>query len=61
MDADPGETKDVKEQHPDVVAHLQAIAAKARLDLGDGKKPGPGIRKPGRLGPNDTHLNTTVE
>jgi len=33
--SDPGETHDVAAQHPDVVEKLQAIAARARADLGD--------------------------
>jgi arylsulfatase A-like enzyme/dienelactone hydrolase len=33
--ADPGETKDVAAEHPEVVARLHALAAEARADLGD--------------------------
>jgi arylsulfatase A-like enzyme len=32
---DPGESTDVAASHPDVVAQIQAIAERARLDLGD--------------------------
>jgi arylsulfatase A-like enzyme/predicted esterase len=32
---DPGETRNVAAEHPDVVARLQALAAEARADLGD--------------------------
>lgn len=49
--SDPGETKDVSAQHPDVVKRLEALAEKARADLGDtltGRK-GSGVRAPGRL------------
>ncbi|MBI1900247.1 MAG: sulfatase [Planctomycetia bacterium] len=49
--ADPGETTNVAEKHPDVVARLQLLAEKARDDLGDSltKRKGKGIRPPGRL------------
>jgi len=56
--ADPGETTDVAQQHPEVVARLQALAAKAREDLGDkltGAK-GKGVREPGRLGEGEPKL-----
>ena len=32
---DPGETRDLADAHPEIVARLQAEAAKARADLGD--------------------------
>jgi hypothetical protein len=35
---DPGETKDLSADKPDVVAALQKLAAGAREDLGDGLK-----------------------
>lgn len=41
LQSDPGETIDVKEQHPDVMTELNAIADKYRKELGDdltGKK-----------------------
>lgn len=49
--ADVGETKDVAGQHPDVVARLQALAEKARNDLGDSltQRTGRGVREPGRV------------
>ena len=49
MENDIGETTDVKDKHPDVVTKLQALAAKMRKDLGDGKNRGSGRRMPGRL------------
>ncbi len=50
---DPGETKNVASEHPEVVARLRRLAEKARDDLGDrltGRR-GRGIRPPGRLPP----------
>lgn len=48
---DIGETKDVKDQHPEVVARLQALADKCRQELGDSrlKLKGRGQRIPGQL------------
>ncbi|MEM6674237.1 MAG: sulfatase-like hydrolase/transferase [Planctomycetota bacterium] len=53
LDADPGETTNVAEEHPDVVEALQALAEEARAELGDTrtKKKGRGVRPPGRLDP----------
>jgi hypothetical protein len=48
---DPGETVDLAAGHPDIVRRLEALAEKARADLGDtltGRK-GSGVRPPGRL------------
>jgi arylsulfatase len=35
LDADPGETKNVAHQHPDIVARLTQLAAPIRAELGD--------------------------
>jgi arylsulfatase A-like enzyme len=35
LDADIGEQRDVAAAHPDVVAHLTALAMQARADIGD--------------------------
>jgi arylsulfatase len=45
-----GETKNVAEQHPDVVRRLEALAEKAREELGDStmNRKGKGVRPPGR-------------
>lgn len=54
LERDPGEKTDVSGKHPDVVKRLQALADKARADLGDaatGKK-GNGVRPPGKLDKN---------
>ena len=55
---DLGETTDVAAAHRDVVERLQALAAKARADLGDKltDTKGTGVRPAGRLGPDDVRL-----
>ena len=55
---DVGETTNVADKYPDVMARLQRAAEKARKDLGDKltHRKGPGIRGPGRLGPGDKRL-----
>ncbi len=49
--SDPAETHDVKAEHPEVLAHLLAIAESARDDLGDSlqNRGGAGRRMPGRV------------
>jgi arylsulfatase A len=47
LEADIGETKDVAAAHPDIVEKLQALAEKARLDLGDGDQEGANQRAAG--------------
>ncbi len=51
LDQDPGEATDVAGRHPDVVARLEALADRAREELGDSalKKKGKGVRPPGHL------------
>ena len=58
LKADVGETRNVAEDHPRVVKRLQRLAEQARADLGDRltNREGPGIRAPGRLGPDDRRL-----
>ena len=55
LKSDVGETKNVAEQHPEIVKRLQAMAAVARADLGDrlSNTTGSGRREHGRLGPGD--------
>lgn len=50
---DPGETKNLAAQHPDVVARLQKLVAAARADLGDSltNTKGAHIRPPGDVRP----------
>ncbi|MDB5297788.1 MAG: arylsulfatase family protein [Phycisphaerales bacterium] len=51
LEADPGEATDVAAANPAVVERLQALAERAREDLGDAatKRVGKGVREPGRL------------
>jgi arylsulfatase A-like enzyme len=51
LETDVGETKDLAEQHSEVVTRLQAIAEKCREDLGDSAtgQQGTNTREPGRL------------
>lgn len=49
LQSDPGETTDVKDQHPEVVERLQHLAAQARAELGDAKQKGSGQRPAGQL------------
>ncbi len=53
LDADPGETTDVADKHPDVVERLKKLADAAREDLGDSatNQRGKGVREPGRVRP----------
>jgi arylsulfatase A-like enzyme len=48
LQEDPGETTDVAAKHPDVVRRLQALAEKARAELGDSAadQEGSGVRPP---------------
>ena len=51
LEADVGETTDVSGQHPDVVKRLEALAEKAREDLGDAatERAGNNVRPIGEL------------
>jgi arylsulfatase A-like enzyme len=51
LEADVGETTNVADKHPELVTRLQALAEKAREDLGDSltKRQGKGVRQPGHL------------
>jgi arylsulfatase A-like enzyme len=53
LQGDVGETTDVAKQHPDVVQRLEALAKKARAELGDSAKDekGSGARSPSRNPP----------
>jgi arylsulfatase A len=49
LESDIGETTNVAEQHPEVVAKLTQLGDAIRRELGDGKQKGRGTRPPGRL------------
>ena len=55
LENDIGETTNVAEQNPDVVARLQKLAEEARADLGDTaqKRKGSGVRPAGQLQSGD--------
>ncbi|MDH3585254.1 MAG: sulfatase-like hydrolase/transferase, partial [Phycisphaerae bacterium] len=61
LEADIGETTDVKDKHPDVVARIKKLADQMRQDLGDSarKIKGSGRREAGRMGPDDKPLKTS--
>ncbi len=55
LQTDPGETTNLADKHPDIVAKIQALADQMRAELGDsatGQK-GAGCRPPGQLQPGD--------
>lgn len=51
LEADPGEQKPVRKDHPDIVKRLDGLAEKARLDLGDARTgvTGKNVRPTGTL------------
>jgi hypothetical protein len=51
LETDVSEKQDLSAEHPEVVARLQALAEKARAELGDSlqKRKGSGVREPGRI------------
>ncbi|MFO0948935.1 MAG: sulfatase [Planctomycetota bacterium] len=51
LETDIGETKNIADKHPDIVAKLQSLAEQSREELGDGitKRKGKGARQPGRV------------
>jgi arylsulfatase A-like enzyme len=59
LENDVGETTDVKDRHPDVVARIEKLADRMRAELGDSatKQPGSGRREPGRLEQGDLHFD----
>ncbi len=53
LEADPGETTDLAQRHPELVRELQVLGERARAELGDRHREvrGQGVRPPGRLAP----------
>ena len=49
LSKDIGETTDVKDKHPEVVAKLQKLGEAIRAELGGNGRRGKGQRDPGRL------------
>ncbi len=51
LEADVGETTNLADKHPEVVARLKQLGDRARAELGDSitKQTGSGVRPPGRL------------
>ena len=49
LDKDIGETTDVKDKHPEVVAKMKKLGEAMRTELGDNRREGGGQRKPGLL------------
>ena len=51
LESDPGEKTNVADKNAEVVKKLEALAEKARKDLGDQrtKTPGSGVRQPGSI------------
>ena len=49
LDKDIGETTDVKDKHPEIVAKMQKLGEAMRTELGDNRRKGGGQRKPGLL------------
>jgi len=60
---DVGESKNVADQHPEIVQRLKDRAEEARADLGDKltKRTGSGIRKAGQLKPGDKRTPTLTD
>jgi len=49
LNKDIGETTDVKDEHPEIVAKIQQLGEVMRSELGDNRRQGNGQRQPGRL------------
>jgi arylsulfatase A-like enzyme len=52
LETDRAETTDLQHTHPEIVARLEKMVEKARVDLGDDltKRKGANVREPGRIG-----------
>ena len=49
LETDIGETRNIADQHPELVERLTALCTAMRQELMDGRKLGPGVRPPGRV------------
>jgi arylsulfatase A-like enzyme len=49
LESDPGELKNVADQHSEVVARLQTLAGSIQAELGEGSQRGTGQRAVGKL------------
>jgi arylsulfatase A len=51
LEQDIGESKNLADEHPEVVVQLQKMLDQCRRDIGDGAKhPGANRRAPGKIG-----------
>jgi arylsulfatase A len=59
LENDIGETKDVADDHPEVVAQIKKLADRMRAELGDSatKRQGAGVRPPGQLEEGDLRFH----
>jgi len=59
LESDVGETTDVADQHPEVVAKIKGLADRMRAELGDSatKQKGVGVRQAGRLEEGDPRFH----
>jgi arylsulfatase A-like enzyme len=57
LEADIGETTNVADQHPDIVARMKEMGDRMRADLGDAGKKGSGMRPPGQLEEGDKRFH----
>lgn len=59
LETDAGETTNVADRHPEIVARIKELADRMRADLGDAamKRRGAGVREPGRLEPGDLRFD----
>jgi arylsulfatase A-like enzyme len=54
---DVGETTNVADQHPDIVAKMKELGDRMRAELGDNNRKGSGNRPPGQLEEGDLRFN----
>jgi arylsulfatase A-like enzyme len=54
---DVGETTDVADRHPEIVAKIRELGDRVRTELGDNKQPGAGVRPAGQLEQGDLRFH----